>query len=328
MPDAINIEALQQYCEEFQRELITIPTTSMDDIFNHFNVLPGIKDRYVLSTLQLEKLLKPYGKDWSKKANVGAIKPRTLQVQIGEVNLEENPLEYRKSWLAMLMKKGVDASDHPFEKEFFEQILATVGHELNMDVLFNGIYNSAGTDAVDVNNGFFKIITDELAIGAQSAIDNAGDATEGFDLTRGNVIATGAITSADALTKLKDMYRQIDDAFRSRPVKMYMSYNVYDKYCDDYKAETGANPYNTKYEQTYLEGSAGMCEIVPLAGMGTSQRVIISPEWNMCVGIDGESDQEKIEVMKTNPKTLAIFLALAFGVQFATLDAVWINDQA
>src|SRR5699024_10554417 len=120
-------------------------------------------------------------------------------------------------------------------------------------------------DPVDVNDGFLTIVAAEITA---------------LNLTP---IVTGAIDATNAVTKLKTMYRAIPTGYRRRNVKMYLSHDTYDAYCDNYQSIHGALPYNTKFEKLTLEGSGGKCELVPLSSMGDSGRVIISPMENMCI---------------------------------------------
>lgn len=306
----VDISKLQNYAETHKAELLMLAVTSVSEIMNHFNVIPGIKDKHTLTTLEMKKLLKPYKKDWAPQ-DAAALVPRTLRVEVGQVEIEEEPLQYRKTYLAHLMKTGVNSEDHPFEKDFLEAVVKQVNADINDDLLFNGVRNAAGTNPADVNDGFLKIIADEVL---------AGNLTP---------IATGPIMPSNAVAVLKGMYRAIPKGFRRSAVKMYVSFDIYDAYCDNYQSINNTLPYNTKYEQITLEGSAGKCELVPLSGMGESERVIIAPQSNMCVGVDLESDQESIDITKgINPKVIGIFMALAFGVQIASLKAVWVNELA
>lgn len=306
---AVDITKLQQYCEEYKKDLIMLAVTSASEMMQHFNVIPGIKDKYTLTTLEMKKLLKPYKKDWSPDDEKAALVPRTLRVEIGQVELEEEPLKYRKTYLGHLMRTGVNPDDHPFEKDFLESIVRQVGADINDELVFFGERDPDGSDPASVNDGFFKIIEDAIT---------ANELTP---------ITIGAIDSTNAVAKLKLFYRSIPKAYRRKDVNMYMSYDKYDAYCDNYQAENGALPYNTRYEKLTLEGSGGRCTLVPLSAMGDSERIIISPRENMCIGVDLESDQEDVQITKgINPKVVGFFLALAFGVQIASLRAVWVND--
>lgn len=312
----MDITALEQYCKTYKSELLALAVTNAREIFEHFNVIPGVKDRHQLTTLEMQKLLKPYKKDWVA-GNAGALKPRTLQVEVGQIEVEEEPMQYRKTYLGQVLSGGVNPEDHPFEAFLMESIAKQANADINDDLIFKGVRNAAGTSPADVNDGFLKIISDNIY---NATTNPSGEITP---------IATGVIDSTNAVTKLKAMYRAVPAAYRSKQLKMYVSHDIYDAYCDHYQTLNGSLPYNTEFEKTFLEGSGRRCELVPLSGMGTSSRVIIAPRENMCIGVDLESDQEEVTVTKgINPKVVGFYMALAFGVQIASFKALWVNDQA
>jgi hypothetical protein len=321
---AVNITLLEQFCKDYKYELLKLavfgrqPDGKIDprSTMAHVTILPGIKDQYQITTLEFQRLLKPYATAWSPIANEASLVPRVLQTHLGQVELEEEPLKYRKTYMGKVMTGGVNPTEHPFEQDFVEGIVSKVAEDVELELVWKGIRNPVGTAPGDVNDGFLKIIADEIA-------------ATNISVANGNLFNTGAITAGNALDQLKAMYRNYNAAYRSVPVKMYMSYQVYDYYVDDYQATVGSISYNTQFEQLYLEGSNRLCELVPVAGLGNSQRVIISPQSNMFVGVDLESDAEQVIIRQgNNPKTLQFFLAINFGVQIGSLKAIMVNDQA
>lgn len=310
-----DVSKLAAYAEKYRAELIGLAVTGTADFQKHFNLIPGIADKFIMTHMQMKKLLKPYKTDWNPNADKATLVPRTLRVEVGQVELEEEPEAYRKTFLAERLKPGASgATQHPFEQFFLEQIMLRIAHDLNMDTLFYGVKNSNGTLPKDVNDGFHKIIDTEITAGNIST-------------ARGNMIGTGSITNSNAVSKLKTFYRSIAKEWRSAMLKLYISHDIYDKYCDDYQAQNNSLPYNTAFNKTFLEGSNQMCELVPLSSMRDSQRLILAPQWNMAIGVDTMSAQEEVLVRQgNNPKTLQFFAKLAFGVQIQSLRAMWVNE--
>ena len=313
MPDSINITALAAYAEQYKAQLITKAMTGTEDIQKHFNLIPGITDKYIMTNLQMKKILKPYRKSWDPDSDKGKLIPRTLRVELGQVELEEEPQAYRKTYLGTLLK-GAQDTRIPFEQYLLEAVMKQIASDINTDLLFYGDRDANGTLPGDVNDGFFTIIADEKAAGNIST-------------ALGNQINIGAVTSSNAVAQMKKFYRGVNKAYWGVPVKMYMSWDIYNKYVDDYQASVGSVPYNTEFKKTFLEGSANLCELVPLTSMGDAQMVIIAPQENMAVGVDLASDQEKIIVRQgNNPKTIQIYSAMAWGAQIASLRAFWCTD--
>ena len=320
---ATDISLLAAYAEKYQRELIQLGV-SFNELTEKCSVMAGIKDKETVTELRFKSLIKPYAKAWDPDSNKAQLIPRTIQVQVGQVELEEEPLKYRKTYLGNLMKNGVDPSDHPFEKEFLEGIMKRVNRDIVLEAAFFGEYDlrTTGTDTqkksiLAVTDGWLTIIDKEIALG------NIATAKK-------NLIETGTITSANAVTKLKAFYRQAAAWYpdvRAEDMKMYISYNVYDAYCEHYQTLNGALPYNKEFEKIYLEGSARKCELVPMTGMKDSNRIILTHEENMLYGVDTLSDQEKVEVFNPgNPKVTGFLVLCAFGFQFASLNALFVNE--
>lgn len=319
-----NLATIQKYAVKHRRDLIQL-AVGFNELTENCAVAAGVKDKETMTELRFKSLMKPYAKNWSPDENKADLIPRTLQVELGQVELEEEPVKYRKTYLGNLMKKGVNPKDHPFEKEFLEGISLAVNNDIVLDTSFYGDYGlrESGTSdekksAKAVVDGFMTILDKEI---------NAGNVSE----EKKNLITTGDITSANAVSKLKKFYRDAankNPAVRAKQTNMYISYNVYDAYCDNYQAENGALPYNQQYDHIYLEGSSRRCKLTPMAGLKDSKRIILTEEWNMVYGVDTVSDQENIEVFNPgNPKVTGFFVLFAIGFQFASLKALWTNEK-
>ena len=85
--------------------------------------------------------------------------------------------------------------------------------------------------------------------------------------------------------------------------------------------EGGGIAYYKDYTQTYLEGSNGLCELVPLANKKDSKYIHLSTRKNMMVGVNQTiPGEEKIEIMRLHPVLLDFYVSLFFGCQFESLD--------
>jgi len=321
--NAVDISALQAYCEQHAPELIALAVKN-NELFEQMNVIAGVTDKYIMTSLEFDKIFKPYAKDWDP--NPGArLTPRTGYVEIGQVELEEEPQAYRKTYLGKLLK-GTDPNQHPFEKDFLEGISIRVSNDINDDLAFYGdkALKQSPTPSIAksvkaINDGFFTIINKEMTAG-------------NISVGKKNLILTGDINSTNAVTKLKAFYRQAckyNPALRRQNVKLYISHDVMDAYNDHYQALNEALPYNTEFEKTFLEGSGKRCELVALSAMGTSKRIMLGPMMNFNILVDQQSDQEKVHVFSPgNPKVIGFYLAAAIGFEFTTLHALWTNEAS
>lgn len=314
MPDAVNISLIQQYAETFKKELLGVVLLSSKELSDNFTLVTGIKDKFTVTSLQFQKLLKPYAKAWDPQANKATLIPRTLRVELAQVELEEEPLAYRKIYLGTMLQKGVNPADHPFERFFLDGIVKKMSEDICLDVAFNGIRNASGTDPVDVVDGIYKIL--DLAIAANE-----------ISVAKGNLIVTGTIDDTNAVDKLKAFYRALPKAYKAVMTNMYVPYDVYDAYCDHYQALNGALPYNQSFDHVYLEGSNGRCKLTKMAGMTDSNRIFVTQKENVYYGVDLESDQDQIKITTgINPKVIGFFACFALGFQFAVIESVFTNE--
>jgi hypothetical protein len=318
--NSIDISALQQYNEEYERELIVLATLGYEDLRKDFTLVPGVKDKYNLTQLKVNSIAKPYSRGWNAQTDKAPMTYRQLQVYLAESNLEEEPLAYRATYGAKFMRPGVNPEDHPFELEFQRETAKAFAEDLFLQTLFYGKRNAAGSNPVDICDGFFEILDTEI---------QAGNITT----ANGHLIETPVFDDTNALAGLKEMYRAVPKKFRTNPkvsLNMYMSYKTYEAYVDNYQSAVGGGKlYDTTFEKTFLEGSQGRCILTPSAAMGDSNKVIITPQSNMVVGVDGlENSNESFKTMGINPKVVGFFIAVAFGVQIGSLDWLWTNQQA
>jgi len=323
MANATDLSALQAYCEQHAPELIALAVKN-NELFEQMNVIAGVTDKYVMTTLEFQKIFKPYAKAWDPLESA-ALVPRTGRVEVGQVELEEEPQAYRKTYLGKLLK-GTDPNQHPFEKDFMEGIAIRVSNDINDDLAFFGdislkqnVDPAIAKSVKAINNGFFTIMDTEIAAG------NISEAKK-------NLIPTGDINDTNAVAKLKAFYRkacEYNPALRRQNVKLYVSHLVGDAYDDNYQAINGSLPYNDKFEKTFLEGSGKRCEIARLSAMGISKRLMMGPMLNFNILVDQESDQEKVTVFNPgNPKVIGFYLAAAIGFEFTTLSALWTNEAS
>ncbi len=316
--NTVDITKLQQYAEKFKPGLIKIAVTG-NEVFDKLDVIPGVTDKFTMTTLRFQNLLRPYKRDWDPATDKANLTPRTGRVEIGEIMLEEEPLVYRKTYMGHILKKGVNPKDHPFEKDFLEGISKQAAEDFNNITAFWGVRNASGTGPIDVNDGFFTIIDTEISEG-------------NISVEKKNMILTGDIDSTNAVDKLKAFYRaacRINTALRGKDIKLRISHDIMDAYNDNYQDKHGNLPYNKEFEKTFLEGSAKKCTLEPLTGMGSTKRIILTVDWNMSILTDLVSDKENVSVTTgINPKVVGFYLAAAYGVQFWTLNDVFFTNEA
>jgi hypothetical protein len=274
--------------------------------------LKQVKDELPLMTIGGPNLVQPNKRDnaWNPTNNGVEFQPRILKVRAAKADLSFIPAELWATYLGSMAKRGAtDQQYMPFESFIMDYIIGRVAEDVEDNVIFRGIYNAAGTAPADVSNGFLKIITDEIAsTGIPAAQINTG----------------AAITTSNAYDQVLAVYKIVPPKLRNRRLKAFVSYDTYDKFNEDYAASFTAAPYNTAFEKVMLNGT--QCELVPLSALGTSSRIIITPEENFCVGMDLEGDMANIKVQE-NRRGMDVMVDFSIGVQIHDLRNVFVNGQ-
>lgn len=319
--NSIDISALQEYAGTHKKELISLAIKS-NEVFEKMNVIPGVVNKITLTDLQAEPMLKPFDKDWNPDEDKLKLVPRTLTTELGQIEIQDTPLRYRKLYDGSIFKSGVNPDDHPFEKYFLEAIMKRISLDINNILAFWGDKSIDNPiDAIQkvksINDGFFTIIDREILANKISS-------------SLGNLINTEVISASNAVHVFDKFYNEAcnhNPSFRSVPTKLYVSYTAYDAYKQHMLALTGGAKFYDKYEQEYVRASAGKCRIEPMSGMSTTLRMLMGPEEIFNLGCDLESDKEDLQIWRPNPKVMGILGILNIGFELTTLKDWFFTNQ-
>jgi len=282
------------------------------DAWNDATIIPGVKNEITLTKLFINNLIKPWSGTFTPTVDAVEFKPRKLSVKVGKAELKVIPEDYRSTYLAQFMKPGVARTpeDLPFARYILEDVFAKIGEELNTVTAYNGVYNGAGTAAVDVANGWKT----EL-----------GTMITGAEVTP---TVTGTLTSSDAFTKIKGMLDAIPDKYKvpGLKLKIYLSRATYNKVLAEIrtfdimfgKGFEGTRP-------TWFPDYENIVELKPVSWMSGSNRVIITPQDNLVILTDDTVvDLAKINVVQ-EMWGAQLGIAFAIGFNFAS-NMIWCND--
>lgn len=312
MPQAFDLSKVTKYVESNSTKIITMALNSLDGIEKgQIGLYSNLKEDKPLHKLKLNgTVVQPYRVAFEPKNNLFQPSERMLSPKPAKVDIQIDPGQVQDEWLILVSKPGFDPRELPLEKFFMAELVRKIKQELNDITTYSGVYNAAGTGPVDVCNGFGKIIADAITAG---------------DLT--NVIATGAITSSNALAKFKQMWKALPTAWKGVPMKLLASYTNIENYDENYADTRGSSSYVKQFEQSILEASNGKCTLERASWIGTSGRTILTPEGNLFAGTDLLADINKITVQPSH-RLLDVMIEFKICFQIADTDAIWTNDQA
>lgn len=301
----ITDEGLNKSAHVYRKQLLMMPMKGLQSSVKHMTLRPGVRGKETIGQLSGNIELGPYDEQRIDKTQVEIV-PRTLETYLGSVIKKFSPNSVVSTVYGSLMTKGESLKSVDISVQVLLYLSMVMGANINK-WLFKAKRNDSGTLSKDLFDGFDEITSKEKTADAIST-----------DL--GNLYTIEKITAANAVDQLKAFYRAADDELREVPTKLFIPQGVYDAYVDDYQNTVGSIPYNTSFEKRTLEGSNGLCELVPLANKKDSPFIHLTTQSNMLVGFGNGGDEEKILVEKHHPFVLDFVATMFFGVQFETLS--------
>lgn len=296
---------LKKSATTYKKQLLMMPVIGAGATLQHMTPMPGVAGRVVLGELSGDIELGPYDPTREDKTGV-TITPRVLETFLGSVIKKFDPNQVAKTVYGELVAQGQALTQADIVRQVLVYLAAQLGQKLNM-AIFSAKRKDDGTTTKDLFNGFDTITANEIA---------AGNIATG----KHNFMELGAVDNTNAVDVLKSLYFEASDELQGQSVKMYMPFNVYRNYCEDYQSTVGAVPYNKQYKKTFLEGSDDLCELVPLVSKKGSEFIQLTTKGNMRYGYGAGLADENLDVEKHHPFLLDFVATMYFGAEFETIS--------
>lgn len=353
-------EGLDAYPEKFKDELFAKLINGMD-IANDVMVEEEVKSKLYFTKLKVADGYRPYSETEQIEGDEITYSGTELEVHPGKRELKISIKKYRGYWLNEKINGSGAAkgqNDIPFAQYTWERIVKELAREINDKTAYNGFdkstataYNDGGgttysvgdyvTFAVNGITHYYKCIADTSE--GEDPTDtpakwqrvNAEAVTPGLGyhlaalISNGDVTptTTGAISSTNALEKLRDIWDDVDEAYKNEGVVAFMSRNTYENFVRDYENRVSKYTDADGAAVRVLPGTDGKCIIKPCSWMVGSGRVIMTPKENIYMGTDLLSDINEIEVVKSELWSMKVGISNEIGFQFRDPKAIWCNDQ-
>lgn len=309
MAISVTPDSLAKSAQSFRKELLIMAVLGIGHSLKHMTLRPGVRYKETVGELSGSSELVPYTGADTTTSTDNEIKGRELETHLGQCINYFDPNKIVQSIYGSGITSGKGLEGLDINRAVVSKTVMDISKKLNK-ALFSGVRNPAGTTTSALFNGFDTITAAEITSGAiATGKDNL------FDW------GSDAITSTNAVDVLKAIYRAASDELKEEKTKMFIPRDVYDAYLDDYQATVGGIQYNKSFEQLTLEGSAGMCELVPLIGKKGSPYINLTTKANTLVGCYQMGDMENVEVRRgNNPFQLQLAMTMFFGVNFETIS--------
>lgn len=268
-----DVEAFRDYVQQFAPDLIGQAFYSgrtMQLATNH----DGVKGKLTLTQLILGNMVRRWDKTFSPVADTLEFTPRHLDVEECRVELQIVPQQFEQSYLGYARQASFNnIQPIPFEGYIMMKVMAKTMQEVE-NALWQGeaAGSPASTDILSaVIDGFLTIIADDQALGSPvlTPVTTSG----------------GAITTTNAIELLEDMWDALDPAYQDLPVGVFVSPAVWKKYQVAYRE--GYGKYTDGTEPGRMKLDFCDAELIRTPGLGTSERVVMTPVENLHIGYDG-----------------------------------------
>lgn len=301
---------VQDYSDELIQRAFFTPK-----IMGYATPHEGIKGKTTLTRLKVVNgKAVAWASDFVPASGAVTLGPRHIDVTPLKRDLSFCPQEYEKSYLGKMRPRGQNPGKFlPFEADTLMGIMKGHSEEF-ATALFSAVQAVTvvpGTTPMNQTfNGFLKLIADAIT------------ATELTPV----VTPTGAITNTNAVALMETMWNLLGAGYKEGEVHIFCSWTTYQKYNQDYRERYGK--YTRLKDGAVTLDFSQNAILVPLAEMGNSNRVIMTPGANMHVAFDDLGDQTF--EMEQNKRNLDFWMDWKMGVQIGQFDegAIVVNDLA
>lgn len=273
------------------------------------DIQTGIKGSSHLQFLSTDVV---FGSDACTRTASGttALTQRTLTV--GAIAVSENLCikDLNGYWAQVLVKKGAAGEEEmPSEIEavYMEKKMNAMQNQLTISD-FQGDTASA-TNNLSYYDGLLKIV-------------DAGAAVDG---NTGGVTVATTISTANVLAILDDMWSAIpENISNADDLSLFVPISVYKKYVVALK-NANLFHYSGDGEQERLYGTnVALRPTVGLPGAAGTERMILTRNANIVIGMDGDADEDAMKVRLDPVTEKNIFFDVTFkrGVQVRFIDEV------
>lgn len=303
-------EGFQDYCLEFAPDLISNAFFGFKTA-DFATLHEGVKGKLVITELILDTLARKWVSTFDPKTGAADFNPRELNVVANKVDLSFTPQDFESNYLGQFRKKGQNPGmDLPFEGFIMNKMMEKLAQEIEVAVWQGAVPGSpTASDELKLTfDGFLELVKD-LATGGHAEIAVGG----------------GAYSTSNIVAELESMFDELNPALQDGEVNYFLSYKNYKLYNQAYRNDFSKYTDQTQNGRTKLD--FGNAYLIPVPGMGTSDRVILTPASNLHIGFD-DFNETKMFHFEQRKRQMDFWLDFKIGVQIGITDEDYlvIND--
>lgn len=304
-----DVAAYQDYVQDFGEDLISRAFYSPETV-QMATAHEGVKGKKTLTRIKFVRgKAVAWKEDFVAASNAVSFHPRHIEVEAIKRDLSFVPQLFEDTYLGSARKKGQNpGEDLPFEGHILRTILG--GHAEELEEAFWQAVKAGsivpGTTPMDeCFDGFLQIIINEIT----------GGGIPGAQVVP---VSGGAYSLTNIVDTVETMWKVLNPAYKKMPVDTYLSWENFTLFNQGYRELYGFNFGSTEDARRKLDFSMN-ATLIPLPGMGTSDRIVMTPRGNLHVAYDDLAEADLFQ-MEKNKRVIDFYMDFKVGVQIGQTD--------
>lgn len=287
----------RDYIEHISDELLTEMFTRFKS-GTLFTPHEGTKGKVILSELEIStNLARRWTKEFRGTENAKIV-PKVLEVVRNTVEHREYPQQFEGMYKGYLRQKGQSPTDWPIQRVVLDQLVAKLKSELEV-AFWQGVAAAVPAD------------TDLLAATFDGILKQIDDIVVAGDLT-------AVVNQASTIDTVRAMWEEVASWEKEEGSDIFMSFKRFDAMRIEIKNRYQVTPAYTEINASGYMGMAfelggNNTSIIPISGMGDSDRIIITKRKNIHYQYDAPSDWDGFRVQALH-RHLDFWSDFNFGV--------------
>lgn len=285
-------------------------------LFKYCSPKGGIQanQKYVGSNVLLGEVLQAWQKGSVAKGDAKFI-PAEIMQRRHEILTNFAPDDLYGTILGFMRDERQKPTDVDIVNYMIDLLLSRSAEDLIYEQLYWGTYvaptNGVASPAKEAVNGFGKLI--------ELGLENPDD-----DQKMNGIDIGGGLVIGNEYEQIGDFVKQIHPKYRFRPMLAFISEDHAEGYWTQREEEIGTH-VNTRDGNPYRVPGTQIT-LVPEPSMIGSDRIFVTPQWNLTRIFDQMSELSKLRANQYEPKVVTIEgdYNQAFGFEFNKF--VWANN--
>lgn len=316
----INVQSLNDSAIRMKPDLLKLPAMYLDTEMRQAGIMTLSGIQYIdrqHNYIRKGGVIAPYQKEMTETTDeLGHVEENDLQMHLAAAYFYDHIQDYRKTNVGNMSMLGTNKTyKNPAHALILYSSMLTVSEDL-YDALFFAERDAAGKTKYDIFDGYYTII---------DKARQSGRLNPAFR----NMVRTGAIAAPvdendfqayeQAVAFIRGAHPVLTRGKCLLDVTPGTAQKISDAFYNKYKRSLAFNELDGSFKFPEFPN----VKVNPCPMMGEGDLMILTRDQNLHFGVDSESDDEKIDIVKTerNPNILRYWIQANYGTRVGNMHA-------